>query len=226
MSGRKLVNIKKAVGITEMALKKVLSSIKEGARERDIAAALKYHIKRLGGHGFSFLPIVASGRRSVLPHGRASEKKIRRGDAVVVDFGVKFNGYLSDITRTFVVGKAGRKQWRIYKILLEAQRAGIKKIGPGIPACEIDAAVRKVLGKNGLEKYFIHKTGHGIGRRIHESPGLSRKNNKLLKPGTVVTVEPGVYIKGWGGMRVEDMILVTKSGKKVLTNFPKKLVLK
>ena len=221
--GRKLKLIRRAAGIAEKALSDSLSLLKPGISEKDIARHLYRRIVFHGGDGFSFIPIIASGARSALPHGRASEKKFRRGEIVVVDFGVKLGGYCSDMTRTFVIGKPSRKQSRIYGILISAQRAAVKKIRDGARACDIDKAAREVIDKRGFGRNFIHSTGHGIAYKVHEPPKISRSNRNMVKSGTIITVEPGIYIKGWGGMRVEDMFLVRRSGSLPLTAFPRGL---
>ena len=220
---RKLRLIRGAARIAERALADSLFLLKPGISEKDISRQLYRRVKFHGGDGFSFRPIVASGGRSALPHGRASEKKLRRGEIVVVDFGVRLGGFCSDMTRSFVIGKPSRKQSRIYGTLISAQNAAVKKIKDGARACDIDRAAREVINKRGFGPSFIHSTGHGIGRKVHEPPKISRKNRNMVRSGTIVTVEPGIYIKGWGGMRVEDMFLVRRSGSLPLTAFPRGL---
>jgi len=212
-----------AVRITEKALKKVLPLIREGVSERDIASELRRLVISLGADKFSFIPIIASGKRSALPHGRATGRKLKKGDLVVVDFGVVYGGVCSDLTRTYVVGKPGIKHRRLYQAIKTAQKKAISRIRPGVPASEVDSAARGYLKKKGLDRYFIHTTGHGLGRKIHEAPKISRGNNNPLREGMVLTVEPGVYFKGWGGLRVEDMVVVTKRGCTLLTSFPRSL---
>ncbi len=218
-----LNNIKTAIKITEKALADALKFIRPGATESFIAKHLFQRVKTYGGDGFSFRPIVASGSRSALPHGRASNKKLMRGETVVVDFGVKYKGFCSDMTRTFVVGTPSKKQKRIYKILLMAQKKAILAVKAGIPAKIVDKAARDHIQSHGLGKYFIHSTGHGIAKKVHEAPKISKRNGNMLKSGTVVTIEPGIYLKGWGGMRVEDMLLITRSGGELLTKFSREL---
>jgi Xaa-Pro aminopeptidase len=223
MKDLKLRSTLKAIEITERALASTLSYIKIGAKEKDVAKALRGFIMSYGADGVSFLPIIASGKRSFLPHGRASEKRISRNDPLVFDFGVRYKGYCSDMTRSFVVGSPSAKQRRIFSVLLGAQKAALKKVRSGVQAREIDKGAREFIAKRGFGKYFIHSTGHGIGLKVHEAPRISGKNRNILKAGAIITVEPGIYIKGWGGMRIEDMVLVTKTGYKLLTGFPRRL---
>lgn len=218
-----LKRIKAAARIADEALLEVVAFLKPGVKERSIAGRLLEGIRRRGGDGFSFRPIVASGARSAMPHGRASGKRVRRGEIVVVDFGVKFKGFCSDITRTFVMGKPSKRQRRLFNILKSAQQKAIEAVSAGVQCSAIDAVSRGFLRGRGLDRYFIHGTGHGIGRKVHEAPKISRKNENRLRAGTVITIEPGIYFKGWGGMRIEDMVLVLRSGCRVITKFPKEL---
>jgi Xaa-Pro aminopeptidase len=204
-----------------------------GVLESAIAAEIEYLSKRLGAEGMSFETIVASGKRSALPHGRASNSPIPAQGFVVFDFGVMISGYCSDMTRTVHVGPPNRRAQSVYAAVLEAQLAGINAVKAGVETSEVDHAARNVLGKAGLSGYFTHSTGHGVGLEIHEIPGLRKKTKAvgtkkvkpdLLQPGMVITIEPGVYIPGWGGVRIEDMVLVTKTGCEVLTPTAKELV--
>jgi len=197
---------------------KVLSSIKikPGLKESTVAAQIKALLKKYNAKP-AFKIIVGSGRRSAIPHCFAANKRIKKGELVVVDFGALYNGYRSDITRTFVVGKPSQKQKKIIKIVKKAQARAIKVVKVGEKCCEIDEAARRYIKSKGYGKYFIHSTGHGIEHKTHEAPKISSKNNRKLKAGTVICIEPGIYIKGWGGVRIEDMVLVTKKGCKVLT---------
>ncbi len=190
--------------------------VKEGESERKVADQIKLLLKGYGAKP-AFRIIVASGKRSAKPHGFASNKKIKRGDLVVIDFGAVYNGYRSDITRTIVIGKPTRKQKRVYKIVKEAQKRAIKMVEGGRACSEVDQAAREYIEKHGFGRYFLHNTGHGIGKRVHQAPKISKRNGQRLRRGTVITIEPGIYIKGWGGVRIEDMVLVTKRGCKILT---------
>jgi len=189
--------------------------VREGQREADVAAEIKNGLRRFGARP-AFRIIVASGNRSALPHGFATKKVIRRGDFVVIDFGALYNGYRSDITRTVVVGKPTARQARIMAVVKEAQRRGIRAVRAGTRCLEVDRAARGYIEKSGFGKYFVHSTGHGISRKTHEAPKLSRKNRRKVSAGKVITIEPGIYIKGFGGVRIEDMVLVTPQGARVL----------
>ncbi len=216
--------IKAAIKIAERALTKVLPLIKAGSKEKDISKELHRWIRFYGAKKFSFRPIVASGRRSAAPHARASQKRLKPGDIVVIDFGTIYKGYCSDITRSFVVGRPSKRQKQIHKILKQAQRKAIRTVKSGIAASLVDKAARGIIAKHKLDKYLKHNTCHGIGCRVHEAPKLSSKNKNVLKSGMILTIEPGIYIKGWGGMRIEDMVLVMDSGCRVLTSAPKELL--
>jgi Xaa-Pro aminopeptidase len=209
---------RKAVRIAD----RVFSSLKieKGQREREVAEEIKDLLVRFGAKP-AFRIIVASGKRAAKPHGFATNKKVASGDFVVIDFGALYNGYRSDITRTFVVGKPGSRQKKIYRVVKEAQERAIKAVRAGRACREIDAEARGYIKKQGFGKYFIHNTGHGIGKKVHEAPKLSKNNRAKLRKGMVITIEPGIYIKGWGGVRIEDMVLVTKRGGKILTTSPR-----
>lgn len=211
---------KKAIQIAEKFLATL--KISAGMKESDVAAQIKLHLNKYQAKP-AFKTIVASGKRSALPHGFATEKKIQKGDLVVVDFGALYNGYRSDITRTKIVGQATKQQQKIFAIVKEASRRAIEKVRPGVSCWEVDAAARDYIHEQGYGKYFIHTTGHGVGRKIHEAPKISKRNRNRLRAGTVITIEPGIYIKGWGGVRIEEMVLVTRTGYKVLTSVQKKL---
>src|SRR5271157_3437366 len=179
---------------------------------------------RLGAAGMSFDTIVAAGKRSALPHGRASSQPVPRRGFVVVDSGVILRGYCSDMTRTVHVGRVSREECRWYETVLEAQLAGIAAVAPGKTAAEVDQAARQVLRKAKLEHYFTHSTGHGVGLEIHEPPRLAKLQDERLEPGMVITIEPGIYVPGKGGIRIEDMVVVTGSGSQVLTPVTKELI--
>lgn len=193
-----------------------LLKIKAGQSEKDIASRIKVLLKKYNAKP-SFRIIVASGKRSAKPHGFATDKKIKKGDLVVIDFGALYNGYCSDITRTVTVAKPTQKQRKVYRIVREAQKRAIKAVRAGRACFEVDRAARDYVKKRGFKKYFIHNTGHGIGKKVHQAPKISKRNRRRLRKGMVITIEPGIYIKGWGGIRIEDMVLVTKRGYRVLT---------
>jgi Xaa-Pro aminopeptidase len=185
--------------------------------ELAVAAFIKQKLKDHGMHGHSFRIIVASGRRSALPHGHASRKKIKCGELVVLDYGALLDGYCSDFTRTLVIGKPTRRQKFLLDAVKSAQRVALKKVRAGVSCYTVDAAARDYLKKHGLHHYFIHTTGHGIGGKVHQAPRISSKNRRRLRLNEVITIEPGIYIKGYGGVRIEDMVLVKHNGYELLT---------
>ena len=196
-----------------------------GMTEKDVARQIRIIIKKHGGQKESFRLIIASGKRSKIPHGFATDKIIKKGEVVKVDCGALYQKYRSDITRTFVLGKPSKEQLKVYNILLEAQSAAVQKIKAGASCKMIDNFARTIIEEAGYGKYFKHSTGHGIGTKTHEQPRISRKSKKYLKAGDVITIEPGIYLRDWG-MRVEDMFLVTKNGYKQLTDVPRSLKLR
>jgi Xaa-Pro aminopeptidase len=195
-----------------------------GVPESEVAGRLEYAARQAGADGMSFETIVAAGKRSALPHGRASSQPIPRRGFVVVDSGVILRGYCSDMTRTVHVGRVTREELRWYETVLEAQLAGIAAVAPGKTAGEVDQAARQVLRKAKLDRYFTHSTGHGVGLEIHEPPRLAKQQTEVLEPGMVITIEPGVYVPGRGGIRIEDMVVVTGSRSQVLTPVTKELI--
>jgi len=215
--------IKKAIKASEEAMKIGIESCTEGTRECEVAAKIEASMKSKG-FGIAFETIVASGRRSALPHGFSSTKKLKRGDLVVLDLGAKYEHYCSDMTRTISVGDLSSEQRRLIEQVMEAQSAAIERIEPGVKVSEVDLEARKVLEKYGLSKYFIHSLGHGVGLAVHEPPTLSPNSKDELKVGMVFTVEPGVYIEDIGGVRIEDIVLVTEKGAKLLTSFERLIV--
>lgn len=217
-------DISKACAIGDLAFERVLNIVKPGIREREIAAELEFQMAMLGSEKPAFETIIASGYRSAMPHGVASDKKVKKGDFVTFDFGATVNGYVSDMTRTIVVGKATPKQKKIYNLVLKAQKASIRKIKAGANGRLVDAAGRNIITKAGYGKNFGHGTGHGIGYFVHVGPNLSPRIDVKLKVNNVVTVEPGIYISGWGGVRIEDDVVVTKTGGRILNKAEKKLL--
>jgi Xaa-Pro aminopeptidase len=198
--------------------------IRPSARESEVAGKLEYAARQAGADGMSFETIVAAGKRAALPHGRASSQPIPRRGFVVVDSGVILRGYCSDMTRTVHVGRVGREARRWYETVLEAQLAGIAAVVPGKTAGEVDQAARQVLHRAKLDQYFTHSTGHGVGLEIHEPPRLGKEQSERLEAGMVITIEPGIYIPGKGGIRIEDMVVVTDRGCQVLTPVTKELI--
>jgi Xaa-Pro aminopeptidase len=201
--------------------KELLPKVRTGIPETAVAGELELSARLHGADGMSFETIVASGGRSALPHGRATVSRLPRRGFVTLDFGVILKGYCSDMTRTVFLGKPTRQERFTYDAVLEAQRAAVKAVKPGVSCGEVDEAARGVLRKAGLAQYFTHSTGHGVGLEIHEPPRIAAAQERTLAPGMVITIEPGVYIPGSFGVRIEDMVAVTESGSHVLTPAPK-----
>ncbi len=216
--------IQKACDISDAAFERILGYVKPGLRESEVCAELEYQMMMLGSEKAAFETILASGYRSALPHGSASTKKIAKGDFVTFDFGATYGGYVSDMTRTVVMGKATARQKKVYNTVKKAQLAGVKKVKLGVSGQAVDAAARKIVDNAGFKKYFRHGTGHGIGMYVHMKPSAGPVSKDILKSGMVLTVEPGIYFPGWGGVRIEDDVLVTNSGCRVLNSSPKKLL--
>lgn len=216
--------IKEAELICCRSFEKILGVIKPGLSEKEVAAELEYYLRLEGGEGTSFETIVVSGKRSSLPHGIPSEKKIEKGDFLTLDFGCMFKGYCSDMTRTIVVGKASEMQKKVYNVVKEAQKAGLDSIYEGKSASQADGCAREVIEKNGYGKYFGHALGHGVGLMIHELPTLSPKSEVVLKENMVVSCEPGIYIPDFGGVRIEDLVCVKKDKCLNLTQAAKELI--
>jgi len=219
-----IASIKKAVEISDIAFERILGIIKPGLREKEIAAELEYQIKMLGADKEAFATIVASGPRSAMPHGIASEKKLKKGEFVTFDFGAFYNGYCSDITRTVVLGKATSRQKRVYDIVARAQMAAIRKVRAGVTGKDVDKAARDIITRAGYGKNFGHGTGHGIGLQVHGGPRVSPLGTQPLKNNMVITIEPGIYIAGWGGVRIEDDVVVKSKSGLVLNKAPKNLL--
>jgi len=213
--------IREAAKLADAAYAHILHFVRPGVTELDLAAELESFMRKNGATGPSFDTIVASGERSAMPHGVASDRKLQSGEFVTFDFGALYRGYCSDLTRTIVVGEATDRHREIYGIVLEAQEHALANIRPGMTGREADALTRDVITRDGYGEFFGHGTGHGIGLEIHEAPRLSQRSDTVLEPGMVVTVEPGIYIPGFGGVRIEDDVVVTESGIHVLTSSPK-----
>ncbi len=209
--------IRAAVRLGATLFDRALEGLRPGVKECEVAAEMEYVARRAGAEEMSFPTIIASGARSALPHGRATEQVIAPGGFVVCDFGVILAGYCSDQTRTVWVGAASEEARQAYESVREAQEAAIAAVRPGISAGEVDAAARRVLRKAGLGRYFTHSTGHGVGLEIHEAPKVAAGQKEVLKPGMVITIEPGVYFPGKWGVRIEDMVAVNEGGCEVLT---------
>lgn len=215
--------LKAAAKIADDAFEHICKFIKVGQTELEISNELEFFMRKQGATSSSFDTIVASGLRSALPHGVATEKKVESGDFITLDYGALYNGYISDITRTVAVGEPSGKLKEIYQVVLDAQVQAVEKIGPGMTGIEADAIARDYIKSKGYGEAFGHSTGHGIGLEVHEAPGLSFKSQTVLEPGMAVTVEPGIYLPGIGGVRIEDDILITESGNERLTHSTKEL---
>ena len=217
-------SLKTAIEITDVVFDKIIPELKAGAKEKDIAAKISYLFKINGAEGDSYEPIIASGHLGALPHARPSEKEFEKGDFVVMDFGALYNGYHADMTRTIVIGEATEKHNEIYNIVLESQLAGINAAQAGITGEELDSVCRKVIQNAGYGDKFIHSTGHGIGLEVHTHPRISSFNKKPLLENYVVTIEPGIYLAGWGGVRIEDDCWIKKDHCTPLNRSTKELL--
>lgn len=217
--------LKKACKIADDAFEHILSYIKPGTKEIDVANELEFFMRKQGATSSSFDMIVASGLRSSLPHGVASEKQIQAGELVTLDFGALYQGYCSDITRTVAVGSISDELKNIYDIVLQAQITGVEGIKAGMSAKEADRLTRDYIEQKGYGEYFGHSTGHGLGMEVHEMPGLSFRSEEMLVPGMVVTIEPGIYVPNVGGCRIEDDVVITENGAERLTKSSKELII-
>lgn len=216
--------IKKATEITDRAFSYITNCIKPGISEREIAIELEYFLRKQGADKIAFEFIVASGERSALPHATSSGNEIKTNSFVVIDMGAVYEGYCSDLSRTIFVGKPKKEDFNIYEAVQEAQERAIDAIACGKKAREIDRVARDYLAKENLNKYFGHNLGHGVGLEVHEAPSLGSRSENILEEGMVFTVEPGVYIPGKGGVRIEDLVLLKKNGIDILTKSPKELI--
>ena len=216
--------IREACGIADAAFYHIQLFMQPETVEMDVALELEFFMRRQGARRPAFDSIVASGENSAIPHAETSERRFRPGDFVTLDFGAEVNGYCSDITRTVVIGRATEEQRRVYQTVLEAQLRAIEAIKPGVKGCDIDAIARQVITDGGYGDYFTHSLGHSIGLSVHDGMGFAQKSEIVLEPGMVFTVEPGIYIEGFGGVRIEDDVLVTEGGVEVLTHAPKELM--
>lgn len=214
-----------ACAIADAALAEVLPGLADGPTEREVALRLEVEMRRRGAGGVSFPPIVAAGPHGAMPHARPTDRPIGRGELVVIDFGCTVDGYCSDTTRTVSVGDPGPQARRLWEVVAEAQAAGRQAVRAGVPAAEVDRATRDRIAAAGLGAHFVHSTGHGIGLEIHEDPRVASTSAATLPADAIVTVEPGVYVPGVGGVRIEDTVSVTGDGCLVLTGFPKDLIL-
>ncbi len=227
---QELLAIEKAEQIGDRAFARIVEKIRESRSrgedmtEKQVAAYLEFYMKEMGAEGTSFDTIAASGIHSSMPHAIPTDKALEDGDFLTMDFGCRVNGYCSDMTRTVVIGGADERQKEIYDVVLRAQTAAIQAVKPGKRGCEIDAVARDIIREAGYGDCFGHSLGHSVGLMIHETPCFSPKDETVLEPGMVITVEPGIYVEGFGGVRIEDVVAVTKGGCRNLTHSPKELM--
>lgn len=216
--------IARAEAIGDEAFSHVLTILRPGITELEVAAELESYMKRNGASGLAFDTIAASGYHSAMPHATPSDKKLEYGDFLTMDYGCKYKGYCADMTRTVVIGKASEQQKEIYQVVLDAQTAALDKIRAGLTGAEVDQVARDIIKNAGYGNYFGHGLGHSVGLFIHEEPRISPLGQIVLQPGMTATIEPGIYVPGVGGVRIEDLVVVTKEGHKNLTSSPKKLI--
>ncbi len=210
--------MRRAAALTSEGMKAAIQTVKAGLREFEVAAEIEYAMRRRGSGGVAFDTAVASGVRSAYPHGGCTDRKIRKGDFVVLDIGAKYQNYRSDLTRTLTVGEPSSKQQRVYRVVKEAQEKAFQNVRAGVKACNVDTVARELIENEGYGEYFVHSLGHGVGLEIHESPTLGPESKDKLRAGNVVTVEPGIYIVDFGGVRIEDTVLVRKGRAEKLTD--------
>jgi Xaa-Pro aminopeptidase len=220
---QELVNIRKAISRAEESFRELKRYIRPGARERDLALMLEMLMREKGARKAAFDTIIASGSNGAMPHAAVTDRRIKKGDLVTIDFGAEADGYFCDITRTICVGRPTARQREIHALVLSAQSAAIQSARPGVTCKAVDAAARDTIKKAGQGNNFGHGTGHGIGLMVHEGPSISPLSRDRVEQDMLFTVEPGVYIPGWGGVRIEDMVLVAEKGVEVLTTLPREL---
>lgn len=215
--------LRKAAEIADFAIQTGVNAIAEGVTEQEIIAAIEYEVKKKGISQMSFSTTVLAGANAASPHGNPGQTKIKKGDFVLFDLGVVYEGYCSDITRTVAFGEISPEQEKIYQTVLDAEETAIKAVKPGVLASELDLTARKIIEDAGYGSYFPHRLGHGLGISVHEYPSLTETNNLAIREGMVFTIEPGIYMQNVAGVRIEDDVYVTKDGVEVLTKFPKSL---
>jgi Xaa-Pro aminopeptidase len=217
--------IARAAEIADGALARLLGRLRPGMTEEEAALELEIAIRRAGGERLAFETVFASGPRGALPHGRATDRVLQRGEFVTVDFGAVFDGYVSDCTRTVVLGEPDARQREVYQTVLAAQLRALEAVRPGVACRDVDAAGRAVITAAGFGEAFGHAMGHGIGLDVHEGPPVSPRTDAVLEAGMVVTIEPGIYLPGWGGVRIEDAVVVADGGPRILTRLAKDLMI-
>lgn len=222
-STEEIAKIREASRIVDEVVEEVRRNAKPGMTEIQIAALMEFEMRKRGSEGPSFETIVGSGPNSALPHYNAGERRVNSGEFMVLDFGAIYKGYCSDTTRTLCMGEPTAKMREVYNVVKEAQEIGVRTVKPGIKAKEVDAVVRKHITDRGYGEYFTHRTGHGLGLEIHEEPYISGIGESVLRPGMVFSIEPGIYINGEFGVRIEDIVVVTDEGCERLNNYPREL---
>lgn len=218
-------SIRHAVRISDKVFEKILNSVAASVGENEIAAEISYLHRKYGAEADAFEPIVASGERGKLPHAHATEKKIQDRELVVLDFGCRYNGYHSDLTRTIAVGKPTAEAKKVYRTVMYAQQKAIDAAASGMQARALDALARNYIKEHGYGRFFVHSLGHGLGLQVHESPRVSARSNDTLEAGNVITIEPGIYKRGIGGVRIEDDVVIRNGHCEVLTQSPRELII-
>lgn len=222
-SMEEMKRIRHALSVAQKSFLALASKVRPGQTERQVAAELEYLLRTAGAQKSAFDIIIACGKNAAKPHASSSSAKLAAGKPIIIDFGARFDNYCCDLTRTVWLGKIARRFREVYRVCLEAQREAIAGVKPGIQASKIDHLARRTINRAGYGKYFVHGTGHGIGIEVHEEPSVARGSETVLQPGMVITVEPGIYLPGVGGVRIEDDVLVTATGHDVLSDLPKEL---
>lgn len=223
-SKEEIVKLRTAIEIIEKVLEEGIKKLDIGMSESEFTAELEFLMRKFGADGPSFSTIVLSGEKAALPHGSPGERKIQKGDYLLIDFGVIKDGYCSDITRTFIIREASDEQKEIYDIVLRSNEAGINAVEAGVPVKTFDIAARNVIKNSGYGEYFNNRVGHGLGIEVHEEPSIHENNEQIAEAGLVFTIEPGIYIPNVGGVRIEDIVYINEDGKaEVLSSFPKQL---
>lgn len=216
--------VKKAIEIIEKVMAEGIKKVEVGMTEAAFTAELEFLMRKFGADGPSFSTIALAGEKAALPHGTPGDRVIQKGDFLLIDMGVIKDGYCSDITRTFIVGEASEKQKEIYDIVLQSTNAGIDAVKAGVPVKTFDIAARNVINEKGYDEYFNNRVGHGLGIEVHEEPSIHENNEQIAEAGLMFTIEPGIYIPDWGGVRIEDDVYINEHGEvEVLTTFPKEL---
>lgn len=223
-SAAEIEKIRRSVNLNSEALARTMKRVKRGIRENELAAELEFQMRALGAEKPSFETIVAMGERSALPHSNPTGRRLAENELLLIDMGASLDGYASDMTRMAFAGSPPKRIREMYRAVAEAQLAAIDAVRPGVTGGKVDAAARRVLKSHKLDKEFVHSTGHGLGLEIHEPPRIGRNDKTRLRPGMAITIEPGAYVGGVGGIRIEDTVLVTERGCEVLTPTPKELI--